>query len=197
MSQAIKITIGGEEIKDLGANVQAFFDWFANVAMLQIHKPAVFLVLETMVAWSRIRTGEMRAGWASYMQAYGHPYFRVMKAVTDKQDKTSDGLSMGNYSEGFGQGVVNLQIMNNVPYVGFVDDKEGIFDTSGEESYLQALYPTMTASWGRLSELYSYGWQMNMNLLPGIFTAGLADGNFDASVFLQDLGIPTNSESAS
>lgn len=177
-------------VPDSSTNLANFLDWYASQALPQIHRTATFLVLETQMAWCRSETGELRAGFASYMQACGHPYYRVLKPVTGKKDNTSVGLGLGSYSEGY----LNTMIINSVPYAGALDEREGIFDTSGQESFLQALYPGMQSAWGRLAEIYCYGVILGLNAIPNVYNQGFANDNFDTGLLPVDYGQPTNSE---
>lgn len=127
---SLKVTVGWK-----GRNLPKEWPKFANQIepfLEMAHKKCALRIVADAVAWSRVDTGLMRAGWLPYLIQNGYPYSNLLGTGSANYQ----GITAGPGT--FREYPMRTIITNAVAYTQFVDSKVGIFDTEGKSAYMRA-----------------------------------------------------------
>lgn len=160
------------------------FRTFFGEALQKVHKACVFKILETCVAWTRVDTGRLRAGWFPYMAQDGFPYQRSTNPpVNPKDGAIEEGMAAGGYMEGY----LKVYVYNGVDYAGYLEEGKGTFDITGTTSFQQAPYGDVNSALPKFAELYASCMTKFLDNADQL----LSGGNFSMGEVPGDFGPPT------
>lgn len=118
------------------AEFDKFLKYFPN-RLQEVHMGAVLYILEECFQWSRVDTGRFRGGWIGLMRMMNYPYQRS-ESYTAKFSSTEE--AEGAASSQVINGPLMTYVQNGVQYGGYLEDRSGIFDQAGKESFRPSPY---------------------------------------------------------
>ena len=116
-----------------------------------VHRAATFKIIESIIAWSRVDTGRMRAGWFPYLRAYNHPFQR---STIDKKAVNQEEVAEGEREGSFQELPTRSIVTNGVQYSGYVEQNVGVFDQDGSSASVPSPFPTLQSALPKFAELY-------------------------------------------
>lgn len=153
---SLKIKLKWKE-RDLPKDWAAFVENFGPY-LQKSHRVGVMSIVSRCVAWSRVATGRMRAGWLPYLKANGYPYQSILgtRAIGYKGNQTAEGT--------FRDMPLRTVVENGVAYTGDVEAGYGVFDTQGHSSFIPAPVGGLEKARDLFANIYAERMQNSIDL---------------------------------
>lgn len=163
MSVRVMVKWRGRNIIKDWEKFAAAFDPYLQLA----HNKCVLAIVADAVAWSRVDTGRMRAGWLPILLDEGYPYTQQLLGTASPNYEAS--LAPEGTFQRF---PLKTVVENGVVYTQYVEEKVGVFDMEGKSAFMRSPVMGLEEAGQRWADLYARNMQTLLDNLMEAWNKG-------------------------